>query len=406
MALTQLNQLQIAFKKLAGKSHTSPKLGVSNENLPSFIQLGNNTLFANPIPSTGLPSNLYQTSSNGVVEKIRFELVAFSDGGYTPSNGTVLSNTSINAEGETATNGNHTYVLRISGSYNSRSNNPKKGSPPFTDGYYLTGSNGTLQIVPPTFGSGYAITLYTAAGVEIPPLSTIDWILDYSTGVLYAQDAPGDVTPGLIDAFIYIGKYQNDPTLEYIGLFSGSLQGTASYSSQALSSSYALTASFALNAGTTINTGSFVTTSSFNNFTSSYNTGSFTGSFTGSVLGTASFANQALSSSYALTASYLDNYVPPFPFTGSAQITGSLIVTGSVSATSFIGNGSQLTGIQRTRQFDYSGSYSYQGSAPSGSSVSASVWDIYRIEIFISGTVDTKFASNAIWADRYTTIYS
>jgi hypothetical protein len=138
------------------------------------------------------------------------------------------------------------------------------------------------------------------------------------------------------------------------------------------------------------------------------------GGITGSLFGTASFATlahtasyvlQAVSSSYAATASYVAN-ASSFPFTGSAIITGSLIVTGSVSATSFIGDGSQLTGIQRTRQFDYSGSYSYQGSAPSGSSVSSSVWDIYRIEIFISGTVDTKFASNAIWADRYTTIYT
>ena len=45
--------------------------------------------------------------------------------------------------------------------------------------------------------------------------------------------------------------------------------------------------------------------------------------------GTASYAEQALSSSYALTASYLDNYIPPFPFTGSAIISGSLEVSGS-----------------------------------------------------------------------------
>ena len=37
------------------------------------------------------------------------------------------------------------------------------------------------------------------------------------------------------------------------------------------------------------------------------------------------------SASYALTASYLDNYIPPFPYTGSALITGSLGVTGSLS---------------------------------------------------------------------------
>ena len=56
----------------------------------------------------------------------------------------------------------------------------------------------------------------------------------------------------------------------------------------------------------TVNTGSvnlngYVTTSSFNAFTSSYNTGSFTGSFTGSLFGTASWANNATTSSYVST---------------------------------------------------------------------------------------------------------
>tara|TARA_R110000868_G_scaffold224494_4_gene476634 strand:- start:434 stop:2371 length:1938 start_codon:yes stop_codon:yes gene_type:complete len=57
----------------------------------------------------------------------------------------------------------------------------------------------------------------------------------------------------------------------------------------------------------TSKSGSFTTTSSFNSFTSSYNTGSFTGSFTGKLTGTATTASyvlQAVSSSYATTASY------------------------------------------------------------------------------------------------------
>ena len=51
----------------------------------------------------------------------------------------------------------------------------------------------------------------------------------------------------------------------------------------------------------------YVTTASFNTFSGSYMTGSFTGSLTGSLYGTASYADDALSSSYAdnaLTASY------------------------------------------------------------------------------------------------------
>jgi hypothetical protein len=288
MAITQLNQLQIAFKKLAGKSHTSPLLSAAQENLPSFIQLGNNTLFADPIPSTGLPSNLYQTSSGAVVEKVRFELVAFADGGYTPVNGSPLSSTTINAMGETTFNGNHTFALRISGSYNSRSQNPKKGTAPFTDGYFLTGSNGTLQIVPPTFGNGYAVDLFTAAGAPIAPLSDIDWILDYSTGVLYAQDAPGDVTPGLIDAYIYIGKYQNDPTLNYSGSFSGSFQGSS--------------------------TGVF--------------TGTGSGSFSGSFQGSATLNNLTLTGSFNHTGSY--NLIGNITQTGSFNQSGSINVQGPI----------------------------------------------------------------------------
>lgn len=51
----------------------------------------------------------------------------------------------------------------------------------------------------------------------------------------------------------------------------------------------------------------------------------FTGSLTGSLLGTASYAVQALSASWA--PSVASN---PFPYTGSAIISGSLVVTGSL----------------------------------------------------------------------------
>jgi hypothetical protein len=66
-----------------------------------------------------------------------------------------------------------------------------------------------------------------------------------------------------------------------------------------------------------------------------------TGGITGSLLGTASFATQALSASWAPSS-------PAFPFTGSAVISGSLTVTGSIfqdaSTASFAG----LVGIGTT----------------------------------------------------------
>lgn len=109
-----------------------------------------------------------------------------------------------------------------------------------------------------------------------------------------------------------------------------------------LSASYALTASYAENAPTsTINTGSFVTTSSFNAFTSSinqftasYNTGSFSGSFTGSLRGTAS------------TASYYQEIDPIFVAkSASLATTGSNIFIGdqTISGSIYLGSGSVIS---------------------------------------------------------------
>jgi hypothetical protein len=76
-----------------------------------------------------------------------------------------------------------------------------------------------------------------------------------------------------------------------------------------------------------------------------------TNGITGSLFGTSSYALQALSSSFALTASYLDNYIPPFPFIGNAIITGSLTVTGAITASYFRGDGIEISGISAINWF-------------------------------------------------------
>ena len=64
-----------------------------------------------------------------------------------------------------------------------------------------------------------------------------------------------------------------------------------------------------------------------------------------------------ISSSFALTASYLNNYIPPFPFTGSAQITGSLGVTGSINGLLISrGNGNVATNVSIGATTAFSGS--------------------------------------------------
>ena len=70
--------------------------------------------------------------------------------------------------------------------------------------------------------------------------------------------------------------------------------------------------------------GVFATPASIASTSGSFS-GSFYGEFTGSLFGTASYATNALTASYALNAS------DPFPYTGSAIITGSLFVIGSLT---------------------------------------------------------------------------
>ena len=54
---------------------------------------------------------------------------------------------------------------------------------------------------------------------------------------------------------------------------------------------------------------------------------------TGSLFGTSSYANYALTASFALNGGGGGN---PFPHTGSAIISGSLVVTGSVKVPVFV----------------------------------------------------------------------
>lgn len=124
-------------------------------------------------------------------------------------------------------------------------------------------------------------------------------------------------------------------TGSFTGSFTGSLIGTSSWAisaSQAISSSYYKETDPVFTAVS----GTFVTTSSFNNFTSSYNTGSFTGSF----IGTASYASNANSASYALSSSYaatssniLGGKAPHIPYfiTDTSLATSSIYQSGSTT---------------------------------------------------------------------------
>jgi hypothetical protein len=63
-----------------------------------------------------------------------------------------------------------------------------------------------------------------------------------------------------------------------------------------------------------------------------------TSGITGSLQGTASWTNNALTSSYALFAANGGGGGNAFPYTGSAIISGSLTITGSLNAASITGS--------------------------------------------------------------------
>lgn len=156
----------------------------------------------------------------------------------------------------------------------------------------------------------------------------------------------------------------------------------------------------------------YVTNTTFNNFTSSYNTASFSGSFFGtasyatnalsaSFATTSSFATNSLTASYvlnavsssfatnALTASYVQNVVT-FPYSGSAVITGSLTVTGAAGTTVFY---SSADTILFTGSWYNSGSVYITGSLEATSGISGSLFGTSSFATTASFSVNTLTAS-------------
>jgi hypothetical protein len=128
--------------------------------------------------------------------------------------------------------------------------------------------------------------------------------------------------------------------------FTGSLQGTASFASTAQTASYINVTNTSLannyymlgiDSDNVSNTPEqlYNLGVTYNPDTLAFTVASGNGNIYGYLAGTSSWAQNVVSSSHALTASYALNATAgnTFPYTGSAIITGSLGVTGSVSIT-------------------------------------------------------------------------
>ncbi|MHA2301377.1 MAG: hypothetical protein ACXACD_10530 [Candidatus Thorarchaeota archaeon] len=190
MALEDSAKINLALKKIQGKAQTSNQKDVYNENLGSNVSIGAATIFGESIPT--YQSRSYYGIIDNKVEKIRFSA--------TPIAGTKDDAGLFQG-----------FELRLPSDYEANSSNPKAGTGNYVNGKVLNSTNGTLQIIPPSFGNGYtAKTFHTSSGTtEITPLDERDWVLDYFNGVFFQQDPPAnsDYNPVYIDGFLYIADY-------------------------------------------------------------------------------------------------------------------------------------------------------------------------------------------------------
>lgn len=193
MALEDSAKINLALKKIQGKAQTSNQKDVYNESLGSNVSIGADTIFGESIPA-------YQSASfydiiGGKLEKIRFSVAPIA--GTKDESGLFQG-----------------FELKLPSDYESNSSNTKAGTGNYVNGKVLNSTNGTLQLIPPSFGNGFTVKAYhTSSGTtEITPLDERDWVLDYFNGVYFQQDPPSNtaLNPVYIDGYLYIGDYVDE----------------------------------------------------------------------------------------------------------------------------------------------------------------------------------------------------
>jgi hypothetical protein len=80
----------------------------------------------------------------------------------------------------------------------------------------------------------------------------------------------------------------------------------------------------------------------------------------------------------------------------------------TINGETILGSGDIVisSGSSKIKRHDFTSSYSYCGTAPSGSLEASSVWNIERILVAENGTTTVTTATNVAWTDRYTATYT
>ncbi len=212
---TNITSTQFAAKKLLGKAQTSNLKSDVNESVPSNVSMPSEGIFGEAIPNDpGVEFYTLYSASVGApttVEQVYFDIVSISD--------TIYDANDTGGGGDEASNsGAHGYYLKLPSNYESTSSNSAKGSGFFTNGQRVYTSRGGLQLVPPLISNAspnrYFLKLYkgdpTNPSNEITSGDSIDWQVDYYSGVVFIQDYNVSSIPVTASAYLYTGKYLDD----------------------------------------------------------------------------------------------------------------------------------------------------------------------------------------------------
>ena len=202
--MSQESKLSTVFKMIfGGKAHTSPqKKLIENEFLTAGLSLSSNTIFAQDIPLQNPNSTRWSIDSEGIVERVRLEIFPI--------------------QGTESTLGTHAFEIRLPSDYENHSNNPKKGSFPFTNGQVLEETIGLVQIISKGHYKEYLYDLYDENELLISPTDERDWIVYTNGGIIYQDIPPSNTSrnPKYLDCWIYIGDTVKKKIDVYKGAFS------------------------------------------------------------------------------------------------------------------------------------------------------------------------------------------
>jgi hypothetical protein len=186
---------QAAFKKLFGLVHTEGKsFPLGNEANPSQITIVASDVYTYPIPST----------ATAVANKI----IACTNptAGQVDSYLTVAQNLAIAPDG--AGEG-HPYLITVPAGHGLiGQKNPLTGT------NYAQGDI-VMSIIPKKFGGTWRPILYDGTKTEIPPLSSLDWIMD-ERGFIIIRD--NSTAPAFLGCWVYVADTlatfaESDPTV-------------------------------------------------------------------------------------------------------------------------------------------------------------------------------------------------